>query len=223
MDEATGRVARHAVEVAGVTDLTPWYRRVTFVGRGLLARLDLAPAAPLVIHCPGPDGPVQRSYTLAQADVAADRFALDFVLHDPPGPAAAWAARARPGLELEVTDPPHRLVWPDPMSRAVLIGDTSAAAALESLRRRLPAGVASTVLLVDPHPDLDRVPPRGDVLRLPLLRDEDLAAIDLDPATDWLWAAGERDLVKRLRAHARDHWRLPRQRAHLQTYWIARP
>ena len=272
-----GRLVRHVVEVVDVTDLTPWYRRVTFAGRGLLARLDLAPAAPLVIHCPGPVGPVERSYTLALPDVAADRFALDFVLHDPSGPASAWAQRARPGVLVEVTDPPYHLVRPEPLwgsagrhdvareeprggrspapdccapmsetntagsdrissrptpfgqnsvlphaPKAVLIGDTSAAAALESLRRGLPVGVASTVVLVDPHPDLERVPPSGEVVRLPRLTDNDLAAIDLDPEVDWLWAAGERNLVKRLRAHARDHWRLPRSRQHLQTYWIAR-
>lgn len=215
------RASRWPVEVVAVTDLTAWYRRIEFAGHGLLARLQPQPAHHLWLHLTGPAGQVDRAYSLVDPDPAADRFSLDFVLHQPAGPASKWAAAARPGAVLRLSDPPQQLVIPTDIRRAVLIGDASAASAMASVRQALAADISGTTLLVDPHPGLDRLPPTGAVQRLSALTADAWAGIAVDPERDWLWAAGERQLVKAVRHQARQVWGLSRQRQHLQTYWIA--
>jgi ATP-binding cassette subfamily B protein IrtA len=215
--------------VISVTDLTPWYRRVEFAGHGLLPRLTLAPASYLLLHVPSLDAEagrgVERGYTIVQPDVATDRFSLDFVLHEPAGPASAWAAAAAVGTTVAVSDPPYHLDFPETLEHALLIGDSAAAPALDTLARHLPLGTRITLVLVDAHTDADRVPfvDRDGlaVHRLPVLTTDWLQSLSLNPATDWLWAAGERSLAKLVRSHARD-WAFPRDRQHIQTYWIAR-
>jgi NADPH-dependent ferric siderophore reductase len=232
--QTAARVERHTVEVIQTTDITSWYRRLDCAGHGLLPQLSLAPASYLLLHfadsaseaartageAPGP-----RAYTIVRPDVAADRFSLDFVLHEPPGLASAWAAQAVPGTTIEVSEPPHHLVVPAPLRHALLVGDASAAAALDSILRCLPASAQATVLFIDPHADRDAVPlaarPGTVTRRLPTLADADLALPPLDPAASWLWAAGERALAKQVRLFARAS-ALPRDRQHIQTYWVAR-
>jgi ATP-binding cassette subfamily B protein IrtA len=241
--ESNTRVERHVVDVVGVRDLTPWYRRVDCAGHGLLPRLALAPGAYLLLHVPALPCPraalprpgdsdlgvepatADRGYTIVQPDVGADRFALDFVLHQPAGPASAWAAAATVGATVAVSDPPYHLALPDPLAHALLIGDTSAAAGIDSILRRLPTSTQATVILADPHPDLDAIEftdrDHTTIHRVPALPPDLLAATALDVQTDWLWAAGERTLAKQVRGSARN-LALPRDRQHIQTYWIAR-
>ncbi|MDR1387315.1 MAG: siderophore-interacting protein [Propionibacteriaceae bacterium] len=228
---AAPRVVDRTVEVVRVTDLTAWYRRIDFVAEGLLSRLALAPGAYLMVSPPAPAGlrPTQRAYTVvrpvpARAQSELDRFSLEFVLHDPAGPASAWAAQARPGDRIQVSDPPYHFELPQPLAQAWLVADSAAVPALRSILDRLPAAVPAQVVLVDPRPDrelvFDHDRPGASVAWLDRLTAADLADWAVDPDQDWLWAAGQRDLVKTVRALARGPWRLDRSRQHLQTYWI---
>ncbi|MDR1077834.1 MAG: siderophore-interacting protein [Propionibacteriaceae bacterium] len=150
---------------------------------------------------------------------------MDFVLHQPAGPASTWAGRARPGDVVRVSDPPYHFALPQPLGRAWLLADSSAAPALRSILNQLPETVPAQVVLVDPHPDRqliwDQARPGPAVVWLSQLTAADLTGWEIDPTRDWLWAAGERDLVKTVRAQARGPWGLARERQHLQTYWIA--
>jgi ATP-binding cassette subfamily B protein IrtA len=209
-------VVRHEVAVVAVEDVTDWYRRVTCDGRGLLGRLALEPAAYLLLHVPDGAATADRAYTIAAPDRAADRFALDFVLHTPAGPASAWAAAAAPGMTLAVSDPPYHLPLPEPLERAVLIGDAAAAPALASLAAAL-GPAAGAVVLADPHPDRDLLPPAGEgVTRLDEVTEGFLDGLEVDLESGFVWAAGERALAKRVRAWARARG-LARERTHIQT------
>lgn len=44
----------------------------------------------------------QRAYTFSEQHPETGDFALDFVLHQPSGPASTWAARAIPGDQLSM-------------------------------------------------------------------------------------------------------------------------
>jgi NADPH-dependent ferric siderophore reductase len=79
--------------------------------------------------------------------------------------------------------------------------------------------------VAEPRPERDQLPlperPDTTVRWLEAVTAADLAAAAPAPATGWLWAAGERGLAKSARAFARAAgW--PRERQHVQTYWVAR-
>ncbi|MDR1212940.1 MAG: siderophore-interacting protein [Propionibacteriaceae bacterium] len=172
----------------------------------------------------GPDLAEGGGPDLAAGD-GLDRFSLEFVLHQPAGPASAWASQARLGDVIRVSDPPYHFALPQPLGRAWLLADSSAAPALRSILDHLPQAVEARAVLVDPHPDRqliwDQTRPGPTVAWLSQLTAADLAGWAIDPVRDWLWAAGQRDLVKTVRGLARGPWGLPRDRQHLQTYWIA--
>lgn len=54
---------------------------------------------------------VLRTYTPAAVRAADHELDVDFFLHDPAGPASAWAARARPGDRVVITGPDERVGW----------------------------------------------------------------------------------------------------------------
>jgi NADPH-dependent ferric siderophore reductase len=115
--------------VAGVEDLTPHMRRITFCGEELArfdglealhVRLFLPPPGPaepawpmlgengLLLLPPEDKRPAVRKYTIREIDVAAGRVAIDFVLHDDAGPGSAFATRAQPGDRIGMAGPGGR-------------------------------------------------------------------------------------------------------------------
>jgi rubrerythrin len=121
----TTRATRHLIEVSAISDITAWYRRISFDPLGLFGFYRPAPAAYLMLTVPTLDGQgrVQRAYSLVGQP--GQTCAFDFVLHHPVGPASQWAAQAEPGRRLAVTEPPYHLAIP-PVGHATIIGDTSA-------------------------------------------------------------------------------------------------
>ncbi|MBQ0826121.1 siderophore-interacting protein [Streptomyces tagetis] len=96
----------HEATVTGTELLAPHFLRVRMASPTLLQDAVVAPAAYLRFWMPDPDDPEiehQRGYTLAEADPATGEFAVDFVLHEPAGPASTWARRAEPGTTVRVT------------------------------------------------------------------------------------------------------------------------
>jgi len=218
------RVKDHLVEVTGVVDLTPWYRRVTLDGRGLFESFAPDPGGYLWLNLPGTDGSVvQRAYSIRS--VAGESFQFEFVLHSEPGPARDWALAAVPGTTVSVSEPAYSLALPD-VPHALFIADPSALAGLGSVLDAWPG--AATVLVEDDHQDHDAIaPPARDGVNLswhPTVSADVLqaAAAALDPSNCFLWAAGERTLAKTVRDFARTKFPVPRQLQHIQTYWIAR-
>src|SRR5690606_38083056 len=128
----------HEAVVTGSEYLAPHFVRVRMTSRTLLREAVVAPTAYLRFWMPDPDDPAvehQRGYTLSEADPDTGRFAVDFVLHEPAGPASAWARRAEPGTTVQVTslgstrfDPPE-----DPHAGYLLIGDAASIPAINGV------------------------------------------------------------------------------------------
>jgi len=214
------RVKNHLVEVTGVTDLTWWYRRLTMDARGLFEIYTPAPGAYLTLNLAGG----ARSYS--PHGVTASTFLLDFVLHTPTGPGSGWAAAARQGTRVTVSEPPYSLTIPD-VSHALLIADPSALAGVSHLLESIDTRMEVTVLIEDDHADHDHItlPTRENtqIQWLETIDANDLGHITahLDPNDCFLWAAGERRLAKTVREFARGEFLVPRPAQHIQTYWIA--
>ena len=76
------------------------------------------------------DVPVTRTYTVRWVDEAAQRLAIDFVVHGDEGLAGPWAARAKPGDRLVLSGPGGGYL-PDPAADwHLLAGDDSALPAI---------------------------------------------------------------------------------------------
>lgn len=225
-------VATYRAEVESVAELTGWYRRITFSSPEFVERLPVFPTLWLRLWAPRSDGAaaVQRGYTLVDVDAGAGRFALDFVLHDAAGPAGDWARAAVVGDAVEVALTPARPKAPSGTELYLLGGDVTALPAINSWLALLPADVAVRVFVEDGHVDRERLPvvsratagvewvtptdAEGGALCAALRRVETAGR----PA--YGWAAGEKSLVRSVRAAFRDGLGLGRSEYFAQSYWI---
>lgn len=143
--------------VSAVTDITPLMRRIRLqgdmTGFASLGHADHIKAfffpdgvAPKLVPI-GPNGaeyapgerPEMRDYTPRYWSVEQGWIDLDFVLHGD-GPAASWAAQARPGGTLVIGGPRGSLVVPAAYDWYLLAGDETALPALGRRIEELPAG-----------------------------------------------------------------------------------
>ncbi len=227
------RVKNHAIEVLEATDLTPWYRRLRVSAPGFLDGLALHPTIWIRLWVPSlkRDVLVQRGYTLVDPDPESGTFSLDFVLHEPEGAAASWARNARPGTMAEIAHTPQRLTIDPTITTVVVVGDASAVPAINSILEALPEATRAHAIVQEAHPDRAELPlPRAGFPGTSVdWVDPDpdganavaaIRALDLDTSSLYVWAAGERRLVKAVREHARGELGLPRERQHTQYYWI---
>lgn len=215
------------VEVVAVETISPRMVQVTVAGDSLA---DFGPAFPtshvkvllpddggrVVLPEVGPDGfawppdasrPVMRTYTPRKVHHPDHGVDIWFVLHGE-GPAAAWAARARPGDQLVLVGPGGRLALDLSGHRWFVAADESALAALCTLLEALPPDAeveahieietpdavielrGPTATVVEWHQRGDEVP--GDTL----VRAAHDAVLD---GTTQAWAACESVAVRRLR------------------------
>ncbi|GAA2462620.1 siderophore-interacting protein [Agromyces soli] len=99
---------------------------------------------------------VLRTYTPAAVRPEQGEIDVDLFIHQPAGPASAWALACRPGDELVVTGPDARAGYtgygihytpPSPPQRLVLIGDESALPAMRNILAAQPADVTVDLIL----------------------------------------------------------------------------
>ncbi|HEY9565784.1 MAG TPA: siderophore-interacting protein [Nocardioides sp.] len=172
---------------------------------------------------------VTRTYTLRWVDAAAQRLAIDFVVHGDQGLAGPWAASAQAGDVLRFSGPGG--AWsPDPaVDWHLFAGDSSALPAIGSAIDALPAdahGVAH-LAVEDSAEVIDLPAPEGIELRWlfhsPAGRDPSLLATSI-ASTPWpegrvgVFAHGERESMKAIRALLRER-SVPREDISLSGYW----
>ncbi|TDD65425.1 siderophore-interacting protein [Actinomadura rubrisoli] len=170
---------------------------------------------------------IMRSYTVR--DRRPGELDVDFVLHldGASGPAARWAASARPGDRVVVLGPtgPDNGGYdfrPPPGRPVVIAGDLSALPAIAGNLAWLPSGTPARVWIEVPH-DEDRqdlptkadaeitwVPPGG---LLDAVRTAEL------PPEPYAWIAGESAAVRALRRHLVNERGLDRRAVTFTGYW----
>ncbi|GIX22568.1 MAG: vibriobactin utilization protein ViuB [Gammaproteobacteria bacterium] len=172
--------------------------------------------------------PVARSYSLRAHDPVRDLIAVEMVLHQPAGPASAWAAAARPGARIGLAGPggPRPLLAPAPAH--LLAGDLSALPAIAAVLEALPAGVEARVFL-EIETDAERIAlpsaaavdcrwlcrRPGDASPLP----EAVAAAGPPGPRFSALVAGENAAVLALRRLLRVEWGLPKALCYAVPYW----
>lgn len=175
--------------------------------------------------------PVSRVYTIRSYDPATHLVEIDFVMHED-GPAMTWLAAARPGTRLWMTGPRAHLV-PEfiPGRQVSLFADETAIPAVYSILNAWPEGIEGTVWVeTDDRAAFDELPartgvalcllprgakePAGTTRRLVTAARRALAA---DPR-QILWAAGERQEMREIRALCREHG-LDREDTRIMGYW----
>ncbi len=217
---------RHAlkarlVEVLRTERISPHVVRVCFGGESLhdfvSASFDdhvklMLPADPNqtpVLPVFGPEGatlpegatrPVMRDYTPRHVDLQAGELDIEFVLHGD-GPAATWAAQARPGQRVGIGGPRGSFVVPPDYDWHLLIGDETALPAIARRLEELPAQTRVLALIETGDAADERVLPSAAQVTVQWMRpggtgdDSALAraaaSLALPGGDGYAWAAGE--------------------------------
>lgn len=113
-----------------------------------------------------PDGPVLRTYTALEPEVATGDLAIDFVIHGTAGVAGPWAAQAQPGDTL-VARGPGGAYSPDPAADwHLLAGDESGLPAIRAALAALPADAQGYAVVELPSADHEQPLPKPEGVQL---------------------------------------------------------
>jgi NADPH-dependent ferric siderophore reductase len=135
-----GDVTQWDLEVLENSQLTPSMRRIRCTAPGL-AELSYLPGQDVMLTVPTAAGPTfRRRYTIRSFDPGVPAIDIDMVLHGD-GPAAAWAASARPGSRIEGIGPRGKITVDPDADWHLFVGDDSA----------VPASLAMAASLLDPE------------------------------------------------------------------------
>ncbi|MFT4299818.1 MAG: ATP-binding cassette domain-containing protein [Aeromicrobium sp.] len=242
-------VGEWTFEVLAIDDLTPHYRRMRVRVPGFFAALgstdqqiDLGPGSFVRLWVPDatdPDREHQRGYTIVDPDPETEEMTLEFVLHEPAGPASAWAQAAEVGSTVQGTrfgiqsfSPPT----PKPAGY-LLIGDPASLPAIRAIAASLPHDAPVEIILEQSHdedltlPVTDRadirvtwVPrtPDSQALRNALVTTRTGADATPVAVAGWpgwyAWVAGEKTAVRAVRTHLKELG-FPSSAMKAATYW----
>lgn len=223
----------HTARVIEKLEIAPHFVRVRMHSDTLFQDVIVEPTAWLRFWFPDPEGSkteFQRAYTLTETDVSAGNFAVDMVLHEPAGPASAWARTAAPGAEIAVmslTGPSRFAITDELPAGYLLIGDSASTPAINGIIDVVPREVPIELYLEQHDNDDVLIPisehPRLTVHRVPRADDTSLAAaLEARDWSNWYtWAGPEAAALKGVRTRLRDEFGFPKTEVHAQAYWTA--
>ncbi|GGY22716.1 siderophore-interacting protein [Paludibacterium paludis] len=210
--------------------LSPSMVRLTFHGKVGDFPIRHGRNVKLMMPClPGQgDGVVKRIYTIRHLNADAGTIDIDFVLHEPDGPASHFARHAAPGDSLQMIGPKGALTLPAGLP-VFIAGDASALPAIGALLESLPADATGTALIHVPLPADEQALSCPPGVRLVWLHGGDTDILyrqaASSPVDDWrdafIWVAAESGLVRRLRDHYARHGRPGRHHTRIMGYWKA--
>lgn len=107
---------------------------------------------PELVAMPAADRPVLRNYTVVDVRPDVAEVDIDFVRHEPAGPACEWAWAAVPGANVGMIDQGVLHEIRRDATDYLIVGDESALPAAGGLLAALPGSVTATVLIEVPDP-----------------------------------------------------------------------
>jgi ATP-binding cassette subfamily B protein IrtA len=221
----------HELTVVRKQHLAPHFVQIWFTSPTLFNELDMSPTAWIRFWFPDPAGSetqFQRGYTIAHHDEITGEFAVNFVLHEPAGPASTWAKSAQPGDAVAaVVLGTHGFEIPEnPPAGYLLIGDSASLPAINSIIEVVPPEIPIELYLEKHSIDDESLPlvdhPRLVTRWVERQGADSLAdAIELRDWSNWFaWVTPESASLKRLRTKLRDECGFPKAEMHPQAYWV---
>lgn len=187
----------------------------------------------------GPDGPVftadkprspARDYTPRRYDAAAQELDIEFALHGH-GPAAQWAASARPGQYLGVGGPRGSFVIDAQFDGYLLVGDDTALPAIARRLESLPAQAKVLVIAEVAGPeDEQHFQTRAQVRYVwvhrgdreagdPVALTAAVVAQEMPAGDVYAWVAAESAVAKSVRSNLVDVRGMPKEWVKAAGYW----
>lgn len=220
----------HAATVIDTQMISPNMRRLRMKSPTAFSDIRITPGSYLRCWFPDDKGKEnQRAYTLLNMDPEAGEFDLDFLLHDPAGPASTWARGAEVGDELAVTPfgVRHFEVPSPPPPGYLLAADAAGIPLCNSLIEAIGEDIAIELYL-GVHCEDDLLIPIASHPRLTIhhvaMRELTALAESIE-VRDWTgWQAylvPEAGALKHLRRRLTDEFGFPRSHLTAQAYWKA--
>lgn len=236
---------RRTVQVRRTERITPQLLAVTFGGEDLHdfvsasfddhVKLCFPAPGESLPNWPDPDAqnanahaprPIMRDYTPRRYDPVTGELEIQFVLHGD-GPAASWAAQAKPGDYLGIGGPRGSFVIPTGFDWFLMIGDETALPAIGRRLEELPAGTRVTVVVeidadaqtVDFQTQADadiiwaRRRGRTDTLETAVRR------LAIPEGEGYVWAAGEGHAMRAIHQYLLSERGLDKSRVRASSYW----
>jgi NADPH-dependent ferric siderophore reductase len=166
---------------------------------------------------------VRRDYTPRRYDAARRELTIEFDLQSD-GPAARWAAAARPGQRAAIGGPRGSFVVAPDHDWHLLAGDETALPAISRRLEELPAGTRAIVVLQVADPRDRRALPTAAALELQWVDSPDallaaVRALTLPPGEGYAWCAGEASVMAALRRALVDEKGHDRRAIRAAAYW----
>ncbi len=186
---------------------------------------------------------VLRTYTPAAIRADEGEIDVDFFLHEPAGPASAWAATAVPGDLLVINGPDARMGWtgyglhwrPGDARRFLLVADETAFPAVRGILDSLPPEAECDVIIEcgDPDDDLVSATARPPVRVQRILRTSDAPSLEnavrawgeehgrsiREDGAFYAWLAGESGATTHIRRYLTAELGIPKDLVSFLGYW----
>ncbi|MFN3600939.1 MAG: siderophore-interacting protein [Dietzia sp.] len=187
---------------------------------------------------------VLRTYTPSAIRPDEGEIDVDFYLHEPAGPASAWARSTTVGDRLVITGPDSRAGWtgyginwdPGSARRLLLVADETAFPAVRNILRRVPPDARVDVFLECGDPADDTVSAHApENAEVHVVRRVSESRTDLEHALrTWIggqgadlrgaaelyvWLAGESGTTTRIRRELTDGFGIAKDRVAFLGYW----
>lgn len=171
-----------------------------------------------------------RSYTIREADQSSGRIVIDFVCHEPAGPAAEWATRTQAGESITAYGPGPGKPIDSQCSWFLAAADMTALPALAVHLKNLPAQARGYAIIEIGCAD-DRQPlqhPDGvelewvinsDHKSSPSIMREKVAAKDWLSGDCFVWIASEFEVARTLRNFLQTERNLQKGQYYISSYW----
>lgn len=240
--------------VSAVEQVHPHLRRITFRGGDLTTFTPLGPDTFLYVLLPPPGHdeltidqsftwdayrempeetrPVGAYYTVRAWRPVTAELDMLFVLHEPAGPASAWAASAQPGDPAALWGPREAFEPQAGTDWYLLVADDTGLPAAAVIAETLPEDVRVLVVAeVDGPAERQELPDRPGLDVTWVYRhgaapgtvaDRTLAAVrhlELPAGTGYVWGGGESRTLTAVRRYVRDEVGLSRSQVSLVAYW----
>jgi len=219
-------IVRRELEVVRVQPLGAHFVSVTFGGPALAGFVSATFDDHLkFILGAGTDAQVMRDYTPRHYDAAQGELTIEFALHGD-GPAAAWAAQARPGQPATIAGPRGSFVVPVDYDWHLLVGDDSALPAIARRLEELPAGARAVVVVSLPGAADRRELSSAAAVEVHWVEGnqaliEAVRALDLPAGEGYAWVAGEAVTTAALRRILVEEKGHDRHAIRAAAYWKA--